>query len=120
LESKYEFGRLHTPATFRAKLPDDIQFDFIDGPFKSDAAAGIDKIVWAIFGNMVSQPVVRGSDGVDAVIFPEGVVRRPKFVSHPAVRRSLQSTNLHTPATFRAKLPDDIQFGVANKFGSGK
>jgi hypothetical protein len=33
---------VQVPATFRAKLPDDIQFDFIDGPFKSDAAAGID------------------------------------------------------------------------------
>ncbi|CAG8063108.1 unnamed protein product [Penicillium nalgiovense] len=29
-------------STFRTKLPDDIEFDFIDGPFKSDAAAGID------------------------------------------------------------------------------
>mgnify|MGYP002717973311 FL=1 len=39
-----------------------------------------------------------------------GLFSAPRFVSHPAVRRSLQSTNLHTPATFRAKLPDDIQF----------
>ncbi|KAJ5555339.1 Serine hydrolase FSH [Penicillium sp. DV-2018c] len=29
-------------STFRAKLPDDIQFDFINGPFPSDPAAGVD------------------------------------------------------------------------------
>lgn len=31
-----------SPASFRAKLPNDIQFDFIDGPFECDAAPGVD------------------------------------------------------------------------------
>ena len=29
-------------ASFRSKLPEDIEFDFLDGPFNSDPAAGID------------------------------------------------------------------------------
>ncbi|KAJ5780720.1 Serine hydrolase FSH [Penicillium paradoxum] len=29
-------------ASFRAKLPNDVQFDFVDGPFSSDPAAGVD------------------------------------------------------------------------------
>jgi hypothetical protein len=32
----------HTAASFRSKLPAEVQFDFVDGPFKSDPAAGID------------------------------------------------------------------------------
>lgn len=81
---------------------------------------------------MLSQPVVGCSDGIDAIIFPEGVVRRVVEDIYAcggiALKWAIDKIKLYVVGKFGAEcswceiscLEGPADCGVANKSGSGR